>query len=209
MPPTPRARPHPSDREGLHHLKNLPVTFGVLFAPLPPPKAAKSAGHQQLAAPRVARNQHRAGAYHGRGRFHAGPRQRRERRVRGAAGRTSWNGRRFRADLRRYTVARSACRRHPAGYARNLGRRLNTLRCLNVALPRLPAPLRRASPVPWSGAPPHAATGASAPSPPSPSRLCVRLRLLHAGAGGSRPAGGLECRVLDPQPCAQHQQVQH
>ena len=45
--------------------------------------------------------------------------------------------------------------------------------------------------------------------PPSPSRLCVRLRLLHAGAGGSRPAGGLECRVLDPQPCAQHQQVQH
>ena len=51
------------------------------------------------------------------------------------------------------------------GYARNLGRRLNTLRGLNVALPRLPAPLRRASPVPWSGAPPHAATGASAPSP--------------------------------------------
>ena len=27
------------------------------------------------------------------------------------------DGRRFRADLRRYTVARSACRRHPAGYA--------------------------------------------------------------------------------------------
>ena len=68
--------------------------------------------------------------------------------------------------LRRYTVARSACRRHPAGYARNLGRRLNTLRGLNVALPRLPAPLRRASPVPWSGAPPQAATGASAPSAP-------------------------------------------
>ena len=55
---------------------------------------------------------------------------------------------------------------HPAGYARNLGRRLNTLRGLNVALPRLPAPLRRASPVPWSGAPPQAATGASAPSAP-------------------------------------------
>ena len=56
------------------------------------------------------------------------------------------------------TVARSACLRHPAGYARNLGRRLNTLRGLNVALLRLPAPLRRASPVPWSGAPPQAAT---------------------------------------------------
>ena len=82
-------------------------------------------------------------------------------------GRVRADGRRFRADLRRYTVARSACRRHPAGYARNLGRRLNTLRGLNVALPRLPAPLRRASPVPWSGAPPQAATGASAPSAPS------------------------------------------
>ena len=39
---------------------------------------------------------------------------------------------------------------------------------LNVAMPRLPAPLRRASPVPWSGAPPQAATGASAPSTPLP-----------------------------------------
>ena len=77
---------------------------------------------------------------------------------------------------RRYTVARSACRRHPAGYARNLGRRLNTLRGLNLALPRLPAPLRRASPVPWSGAPPQAADrGFRAVRPPSPAQLCVRL----------------------------------
>ena len=87
-------------------------------------------------------------------------------------------------------VARSACRRHPAGYARNLGRRLNTLRGLNVALPRLPAPLRRASPVPWSGAPPHAATGASAPSAPKPITV-VRPDSMPS-AGGSGPAGGLQ-----------------
>ena len=99
----------------------------------------------------------------------------------------------FRADLRRYTVARSACRRHPAGYARNLGRRLNTLRGLNVALPRLPAPLRRASPVPWSGAPPQAATGASAPSAPKPGAVVRPTRRRVPGTGGfpDRP-GGLE-----------------
>ena len=74
--------------------------------------------------------------------------------------------------------------------------------------------LLTAAPVPPFGRSDGARSVGGAPGwthrpPPSPSRLCVRLRLLHAGAGGSRPAGGLECRVLDPQPCAQHQQVQH
>ena len=40
----------------------------------------------------------------------------------GDRGRVRADGRRFRADLRRYTVARSACRRHPAGYAREPGK---------------------------------------------------------------------------------------
>ena len=78
------------------------------------------------------------------------------------------DGRRFRADLRRYTVARSACRRHPAGYARNLGKTSqHPQRSERRAAPAAGTALRRASPVPWSGAPPHAATGASAPSAPS------------------------------------------
>ena len=90
-------------------------------------------------------------------------------------------------------------------------------RLARPAAPRPPPPALaarpgrpRAAPVPRRRLRPVAAVAwRTHRPPPSPSRLCVRLRLLHAGAGGSRPAGGLECRVLDPQPCAQHQQVQH
>ena len=69
-------------------------------------------------------------------------------------------------------------------------------RGLNVALPRLPAPLRRASPVPWSGAPP-ASRGPGLPRRPPPKtkplwRPCERVRAVGAGPAGRAAAPGTE-----------------